>query len=68
MAIKNEEWWIYNEQEIAKYFLENFKELYHSNHPSLAPDLEEMGEKVITDAENERIYEIPSEEEIKDAV
>lgn len=68
MVVKKEEGWIYNEQKITDYFLENFKDLYLSNHPSLSSDLDEVGDEVITEDENGRITQTPFEEEIKDAI
>lgn len=30
------------EEEIVKYFMENFQELYQSNNPRLSPEMEEV--------------------------
>lgn len=55
MAIKKEEGWIYIEEKIMEYFLENFQELYQWNYLTMSPEIEEVGKKVISEEENGRI-------------
>lgn len=64
MAIKKEDGWIYNENDIVKYFVENFQDLYQLNYPRMPLEMEKFREEVITEVGNEKITQVPSKEAV----
>lgn len=67
-AIRDGQKWLFEENDIAKYFERNFETLFSSDHPSYSQDLEDLINPCITDEENNLLTKIPSEEEIKDSI
>lgn len=67
-AIDTDSGWITNEREIAEAFITNFKELFESSNLEYQEELRNFGERVITDAKNSMLTNIPNLAEIKHAV
>lgn len=68
MNIKEDNVWIQDQMAINEYFIRNFKELYQSSCPILLDEIDSLGQKIVTEQENEELLRIPSKEEIKDYI
>uniref|UniRef100_A0A2N9G4J9 Reverse transcriptase zinc-binding domain-containing protein n=1 Tax=Fagus sylvatica TaxID=28930 RepID=A0A2N9G4J9_FAGSY len=60
--------WLNSRKDIGDYFTAKFIDLYQSQHPQFPPNLEDLIEACISDAENEALCSVLSEYEIKRAV
>lgn len=60
--------WLFEEQEIADYFKENFEKLFISDHPNHNSDIEELLHSCISKEDNNALTSIPLEEEIKESI
>lgn len=67
-AIRDGNFWIHGDQNIAEYFKTKFGELYRTQHPKLDEDFESLLVEKVTFEENNFLSRIPSEEEIKGSV
>lgn len=68
-AIKNQNnSWEYDQENIGKYFLRNFEELYTSTQTQFPEDLEGLFQPMVTEEESLNIISIPTEKEIIDAI
>lgn len=63
-TIKEGDIWIQDQKAINDYFIRNFKELYQSSYPCLSNEIDSLGQKMVTNHENEELLRIPSEEEM----
>nr|XP_048337067.1 uncharacterized protein LOC125424270 [Ziziphus jujuba var. spinosa] len=68
LELKKGDIWLQDRKQIGQYFEEEFSELFTTSNSIFTRELEELGEKYITDEENIRLMAIPSEEEIRNTV
>lgn len=68
MAIKYESEWIQEEAGIARYFIQQFEELFKSSNPIITEELTELEAKVVIEEESSDLAKIPSPEEIKKSI
>lgn len=67
-CIKNGDIWLQDREQIGHYFKEGFTDLYTSSNPTFMSELEELGERLITNENNAKLTKIPSNEEIRKIV
>lgn len=68
VAIRDDNKWLLDKNEISDYFYKNFKELYKSDNLVIPFVVERLGCKYTTDHENQDIISISSEKEIQNCV
>ncbi|KAF3442021.1 hypothetical protein FNV43_RR15937 [Rhamnella rubrinervis] len=68
LTIKTEKGWISNIKDIERYFLNQFQNLFESTYPHIPEDLDNLGEHLVLDEDNENLMKVPSEEEIKASI
>lgn len=67
-TIKVGQEWKTSKQQIAEYFINQFKELYTSSLPTILENLKGLVQEAITEEENEELLTIPIEEESKQSI
>ena len=55
-------------EDIQKYFIENFKALYHTGFPNIPENLENLIEPCISNIENEELCRVPTRDEIRKVI
>lgn len=64
-AIRNDaNTWLTNPDEIGEFFIEKFKELYKTDEPDCPDNLENLINPLISEAENQKLLQIPTEANI----
>nr|XP_048332762.1 uncharacterized protein LOC125423181 [Ziziphus jujuba var. spinosa] len=67
-AIKEEQDWIYDLDQIGQYFLKHFKDIYKSDFPLILEGFKELGWNYISREDNLELIKILTVEEIKDVI
>lgn len=67
-AIKKDHEWLFEPDQISKYFIKNFQQLFKSENPCINDPLRDLEVNCITQEDNLDLMRMPSVEEIIDAV